>query len=169
MDKQTVLRLRASAPVPITRDIASWDMCDMVDAEVKYQMSEEYLADHPDDRGLSEDKVRESVYNSDISGMWWDDVCDNLTSDLKKISPTLCFRVEVTGFGWQKRSGYKYVKVNNARELLSKILPDTDCTWHMFKVKHGKKLALANAHHDAPMLGQEWYVIKPCAESACNV
>jgi hypothetical protein len=72
-----------------------------------------------------------------------------------------CWRAEVQNFGWRKSWGEKYIRAKNGKDLLSAILPKTDCS---FKVhNYGKGIAIQNHHHDSPT-GDEWYYIMPTSE-----
>jgi hypothetical protein len=177
MDKQELLRAKASAPVAITTLLTQWDTCDLIEGQVKYLIEEDddtktRLAEgiqklgEPDAaRKILEDKLFYEVgQDQDFFTIEYDDLCDYLTETLKRLSPDGYFKVEMKNFGWQARSGYKYLQATTGKELLEKILPKTDCTFKIFKVKHGKMLAIQNFHHDSPV-GAEWYVVKPCASS----
>ena len=88
----------------------------------------------------------------------WDDI-NYLVPDTK--FKTGFFYVEVKNFGWRSIDGFKYCKANSMTELLSSILPDTECT---FNVHHwGRGLAIQNYHHDSNT-GNEWYYAKQISE-----
>lgn len=193
MNKEELIRAKALAPVPITTPLCGWDETDITDAQVQYLVEEDNedyinrlskaLAEIEGERTEQEilkvknkllDEIRSEVsQDQDIFEQAFDDLCENLTETLMALSrrtalgddfTPMYFKLEVKNFGWQSRSGYKYVKVMNGKDLIRSILPDTPCTYRFFKVKHGKKLAMQNFHHDSPM-GNEWYVITPCAYS----
>jgi hypothetical protein len=85
----------------------------------------------------------------------WDFMIDNFNELLKDNE---YFKATVTNFGWRNLDGITYFKAENSLELLRKILPDTDCTFYIFKYRNGFKIR--NYHHDSPM-GNEIYTILP--------
>jgi hypothetical protein len=72
------------------------------------------------------------------------------------------FKATVKNFGWQSLSGLTYVKANSFTQLLSSVLPNTECSFKIFK--DGKKIVIDNSHHDKPC-GGEIYTLVPCAKS----
>jgi hypothetical protein len=117
---------------------------------------------------LIEEIRSEVLEDQDIFEMAFNDLNEELTQALRALTKTqngetMYFRVNVNDFGWRKQTGYKYMKVQDGKELLRETLPDTQCIYRFFKVRHGKKLAMQNFHHDSPM--GEWYVITPIAYS----
>ena len=92
----------------------------------------------------------------------WDEVTYLLQALINKKNPVGYWHVKVENFGWRKMSGNAYFHATDSQNLISSILPDTACN---FKIhNYGKGLALQNFHHDSPC-GDEWYYIKPIAES----
>jgi hypothetical protein len=190
MNKQEILRAKASSPVTITTLLTQWDTCDLALGQVKYLLEEdddakarlaslvaEAIKDLPEQvvNGRAEvakqvrAKFEDTLFNEvcedqDLYTREYDDLCDYLTETLKKLSPDGYFKAEMKSFGWQARSGYKYLQASTGKELLQKILPKTECTFRIFRVKGGRALAIQNFHHDSPT-GNEFYVIKPCASS----
>ena len=99
----------------------------------------------------------------DMEWAWQEFIEDMDEYILKEIvKPTGFWRATVVNFGWANRDGYAIFKADNATDLLSRILPKTDCTFHVFR--YGKGLAIRNWHHDSPT-GNEWYYITPIAKS----
>ena len=86
----------------------------------------------------------------------WDDI--NYCFDLKH----KFFKAEVENFGWRRTSGMKYLKADCFTDVLSSILPDTECRFKVFK--EGRKVFVQNYHHDS-CTGAETYTLTPCAES----
>jgi len=72
------------------------------------------------------------------------------------------WKVEVKNFGWRKTSGVAYFKVNDFSQLIYSILPNTECTFNVFR--DGGNIKVQNFHHDSNT-GKEWYTCRPCAES----
>ena len=197
MNKQEILRAKASSPVTITTLLTQWDTCDITQGQVKYLLEEDddtkaRLAeaikvaenevkagpffDPLDGSGAlqqaqiaAKESFEGTLFNEvcndqDLYTREYDDLCDYLTETLKKLSPDGYFRAEVNNFGWQSKSGYKYLQATTGKELLQKILPETECTFRIFRVKGGRALAIQNFHHDSPV-GNEWYTVKACASS----
>jgi hypothetical protein len=156
---------RTSAPVPITSLLEYWDSSDIFDGELRYRTEEDEETMVKLKSGeLTKDQVEKDIWeDQDLWDMRYEDMCMNITPYLNKISPNGYFKATVHNFGWLNRDGHKYFKAINGRELLREILPNTDCTYYIYKVAHGKKLAITNAHHDQPVLNKEWYIITPCS------
>lgn len=110
-----------------------------------------------------EKKVREFAYNdTDVYSIWWDDMIEGLTDQMKTKNPDGYWRADVQNFGWRSQSGHKYFKANNGQELLDEILPKTNCTFYIYDFgKDG--LAINNYHHDSPT-GKEWYYLVPVSD-----
>ena len=94
----------------------------------------------------------------------WEWEC--LTNDLTEVMTTCSedghWHVDVNNFGWRNQSGHKDISVATGQQLLAAILPNTDCTFKIYR--YGEDgLALQNWHHDSPM-GNEWYYITPTTE-----
>jgi len=189
MNKKELLGIKARTSIPITTYLCGWDDSDIIDAQVKYLTEEDnddYLerlskamAKIEGERTEQEilrvknklkDEIRDEVSRDQfIFDQAFDDLNEDLTQTLRDLTKTqdgetMYFKVNVSGFGWQKLTGYKYMKVQDGKELLRETLPDTQCIYLIFKVKHGKKLAMQNFHHDSST-GSEWYVITPIAYS----
>ncbi len=88
----------------------------------------------------------------------WEDLTSDLTHYMKKVNPKTGWKAVVTCFGWRGVDGYKYFHADNGSQLLSNILPNTDCHFKVFK--SGRKIQIQNFHHDSPV-GKEWYTITP--------
>ena len=184
MTKEELLRAKALAPVPITKYLDGYDTCDLVDGEVKYRLEEDdevktRLAEAgPEGRAAVEEKVREEV-NADpvVFEQAFDDLCEDLTEEIRRLTHSqtapghidvpMYFRLEMNNFGWRELNGHKYVRVTSGRELIAAILPNCECTYRFFKVKHGGKLVMQNSHHDSPV-GREFYIILPISERTYN-
>jgi len=89
----------------------------------------------------------------------WEDLTDSLSELMKKINPGGYWFAKVSNFGWRSIGGHAFIRADNGRELLSKILPNTECNFKIHRM--GKKgIAINNAHHDSPCYA-EWYSIIP--------
>lgn len=126
----------------------------------EYEIIKAYAEDH--------EVEFEKVKSDDID--WeseWDFLTENLSEVMEKLTTHFTSKdkwyAEVSNFGWRSQDGHKYFKASNGLELLRAILPDTQCTFRIFKEKGGRALKLQNFHHDSPM-GKEWYTIRPCTQ-----
>ena len=90
----------------------------------------------------------------------WENLLYCLTEKLNEINPEGYWHGEVENFGWRKASGHKDFKADTARTFLAAILPQTDCTFHVYidESHPFKEIKIQNFHHDSPM-GNEWYTI----------
>ena len=92
----------------------------------------------------------------------WDFMTEGLSEIMEKLTSRFAYKdrwvAEVSNFGWRGLDGHKYFKAENGSEFLRQVLPDTQCTFRIFKSRG--ELRLQNFHHDSPM-GKEWYSIRP--------
>ena len=86
---------------------------------------------------------------------------EELDELIKEINPEGYCYCKVSNFGWRNLSGYSYLEFDTAREMLSKVLPNTDCSFNIYK--DGNVLKIQNYHHDSPT-GNEWYELKPISQ-----
>ena len=88
----------------------------------------------------------------------WEDLCEELTHHMRTRNPSLSWTARVEGFGWRSIDGTMDVfRAESGRDLLLKILPNTVCSFKIYK--HGRYgFKINNAHHDKPC-GGEWYYI----------
>lgn len=128
-----------------------WDTCDIAEERKQYLMEEE---------DMTEKEAEENAYNDpDLYSFEWDCLIDNLTELMEKLShDPMYWYATVEGFGWRNQSGYKVIKASDGRTLLRELLPDTDCTFRIYKRRN--MLIVRNWHHDSPM-GNEYYTIRP--------
>jgi hypothetical protein len=165
--KELVASAKASAPVPVTTYLTGWDASDIFEGEKKYRMEEdEDIKAELKSGELTEDQLEKSIWeDQDLFDSRYEDLCMNLTDYLNKISPNGYFKAIMKNFGWMNSNGHKvfHVTLGNGREFLSQILPNCDNTFKIFKVHHGRKLAITCAHHDSPVMYKEWYIITPCS------
>lgn len=90
----------------------------------------------------------------------WNDLCYTITKYMNKVNPDSYWIARVENFGWANRNG-SMAKFHASRAdiLLSKILPDCECSFKVYKYgKYG--LAINNAHHDKPCGGEWYYILK---------
>ncbi|MCF6252738.1 MAG: hypothetical protein L3J75_15945 [Methylococcaceae bacterium] len=90
----------------------------------------------------------------------WENLLVDLTDKLNEINPDGYWHVEVENYGWRNISGQQDIEAVDARTFLSKILPATDCTFHVYidESHPFKEIKIQNFHHDSPV-GNEWYTI----------
>lgn len=93
----------------------------------------------------------------------WDDLIMELTGIMKTINPDNYWTAKVKNYGWIKKDGEKEIFfADTGKKLLQEILPDTECSFKIYKYKNG--LAINNAHHDSPCW-TEWYYVIPTLKS----
>jgi len=135
------------------RPLASWDECEIAVAEIRYRLEE--------DPSLDEETVRNQVYeDSDVFELEWESVTEHLTEILNEKNPSGYWYASVVGFGWRKLNGRAFIKAKDGVEFLRKLLPNTDCTWYLYR--DGRGFKLNNFHHDAPT--GEWYFFHPATK-----
>ena len=87
----------------------------------------------------------------------WEDLCEDLTELMSTYKPTGLWNGTVSGFGWRGVDGEGTIKATNGRELLLGVLPNTECSFKVYKERGG--IMIDNAHHDKPC-GGEIYRLK---------
>lgn len=102
--------------------------------------------------------------STDSEEFEWEDMLIVLNDIIIRKNPNGNWKVNVEDFGWNKRSGQMHCFTKSASALLSKILPDTDCSFEIYN--YGKGFAIKNRHHDSPC-GDETYYVMPCGERTC--
>ena len=92
----------------------------------------------------------------------WEDLTLALTEIMEERNPSGLWKAEMKNFGWKGVNGEKTFTTNDGKEMLNKILPNTDCSFKIYK--YGRNgIAINNAHHDSPMWA-EWYYITKAKE-----
>lgn len=132
--------------------LLTWDTCQIA----KWHAEE--LKETGDER--SEEEIRNQVCcDTDLFTMEWERLLERLDEIVKERNPRNVWYAEVYNFGWRELGGWGTISAETAKELLGKILPQTDCTFKIYAYgDHG--LAINNAHHDSPMW-KEWYYLEP--------
>jgi len=93
----------------------------------------------------------------------WEDLCEDLTNLMDEVNPSQQWYGEMKDFGWQHDSGYQTFSARNGRQLLQVILPNTACSFRIYR--HGKHgIKINNCHHDSPMWGVEWYYLSRASD-----
>lgn len=117
-------------------------------------------------RMLNDGEVSESTWE-----IAWDAVWDNVRCDVAELMGRVqdkaghrsgYWLADVQNFGWRHVSGESDAFfAEKAEDLLRRVLPNTDNDFYVFD--HGDRIAIDNAHHDAPT-GGEIYSIAPVSE-----
>lgn len=94
----------------------------------------------------------------DEMGYQWECLTEFLTETLEEKSEDGYWYVEVNGSGWRNLDGYAKLEINDGTDLIHKVLPDCDKTFHIYA--RGKSgLSILCSHHDSPT--GEWYYLTP--------
>lgn len=135
----------------VGRKLISWDTTELVEsylAELKNEVPPEVFAGREVD--IWEDA---SFFESE-----WEYATEYLTDLMEQKKQSGYWRVKVNNFGWRNLQGEKVFTASTGSDLLSEILPKTDCTFKVFNFRNG--FAIQNWHHDSPT-GNEWYYVTP--------
>ena len=140
----------------------TWDTSEIYAREVEHLQSEDYASDHDLEKPLTEAEAESQVQGDPWAyDNEWDYVIECLGELMKEMNPDEHgWHVNVEGFGWRNLDGWTEFETMDAGEFLRKILPDTECTFQIFKredKEDGKTLYIRNWHHDSPM-GESYYV-----------
>lgn len=109
--------------------------------------------------GKLDEALREKAYNDQDGYDWaWESMTEDLSNLMETVNPgkPKLWRVNMRGFGWMKEDADGTVQADTGVELLRKILPNTDCSFRIYK--EGRGIKINNAHHDAPMGGEMYYI-----------
>lgn len=146
------------------KPLLTWDECANSEGHIEYymDMKPEELPDHL--KGKSEKEIRDFVYADSDQNQWdWDDAMCYLTDLMNERNPGGYWTVKVENFGWMSRSGSKEFVATTGKELIKNILPNCDCTFHIYD-NDGIGFKINNFHHDSPV-GKEWYYVMPQPEN----
>lgn len=129
----------------------SWDQYEVTKGQAEFLQEQ--------DPELSEDDAwKQACDDDDAIATAWEDLLDEFTSWIKATGQEH-WHAEVKNFGWRSIDGHKDFTATDATTMLRQVLPDTDCTFRIYK--WGKDgFAINNAHHDSPAWA-EWYYIRP--------
>lgn len=91
----------------------------------------------------------------------WECFCDTLTEMMQKINPKGQWHCTVQNFGWRSLNGFKNLVATRGDQMLSGILPRTECRFRIFVEGKGfgRYFKIQNFHHDSPT-GNEWYEVR---------
>ena len=95
-----------------------------------------------------------NIFEADDIDFEWDYLLQELNDLIEIVNPDGYWYCKVESFGWRKQSGHAYLEFDTAKEMLSKVLPKTDCSFNIFREENNIKIQ--NYHHDSPT-GSEWY------------
>ena len=144
--------------------IIVWDTCAITQGQA------EFLVEQAMENGetlTKEQAFNDACEDGDVISMAWDDETSYLTTIMEDINKEGAWYVEVNNFGWRHLNGFKYFRADDGQDLLHKLLPQTDCTFSIYRRKDEatgqEHLVINNAHHDAPC-GGEMYYIYPAVE-----
>jgi hypothetical protein len=136
----------------VGKQLLEWDTC----AIAKHHA--EYLRETRPE--LSEDEAFEAACQDyDIQQVEWEDLLERLGEVMEERNPRNVWYIEGRRMGWRAQDGWQVAAVESAKELLQKVLPNTDCTFKIYEYG-GHGLAINNAHHDSPVW-KEWYYLVP--------
>lgn len=142
------------------KTLAKWDEGELVINEAKYR------SENKEDFGIEENTSFDDIENdifqdSDFFSFEWDNLTEHVTELMKekqKGYDSFCWKATVNNFGWRNLKGEKYFKAENGQELIREVLPNCQCTFHIFNWRNG--FCIRNWHHDSP-IGNEYYYIVP--------
>lgn len=136
------------------RPVIVWDTCEIHDNQAAYLREE--------DPELSEDEARDMAYaDEDLLEHEFEYRVDYLTEILREMNPDQKpLLVSIDDFGWRNSSGRGIIDgdaIHDGGKFLGKVLPNTDCTYHIFVDREKSQMRIVNWHHDSPM-GETYYI-----------
>lgn len=132
--------------------LVGWNELDIIQAQADYLKE---TGDYPD---RSDNEIYQmAAKDADHFAFEWEYLCDYLTELMGK-NKHGGWKAIVSHFGWRELNGSKAFQATTGKELLQAILPQTDCTFRVYR--YGRGFAINNAHHDSPYW-REWYYIMP--------
>ena len=155
-----------------SKPVIVWDTCQLAQDHAKY-LAEFWDEDHEGEECPDEDRLFQMACGDQfLYDDAWEYMVEHLTEAMVEVAGSeddMVWLIQGTNLGWMNRSGTKASFAETGAKLLGDILPKTDCTFRIFKVKHGggEQLRIQNWHHDSPV-GREWYYITPSADVYCR-
>ena len=139
--------------------LVKYDQADACEQEIQHQMENWKYFDQYEEKP-SYEQVQDKMHQSDYSFLefYWEDIKEYLTELMQGKKSTGYWKASVNNFGWRNQNGQKFFKADTGEELLREVLPNCDCTFHVFNWRNG--FCIRNWHHDSPM-GNEYYYIVP--------
>jgi hypothetical protein len=145
----------------VAKKLLAWDTLAIIEGEVESRReSGEYP--HLSDAEL----FRKVCEDHDLFRFHWRDLCGALTEMMEQRNPNGWWYAEMENFGWRKLDGHKAFRAGTGEKLLRQILPDTECTFHVYDYAGGRGFAINNFHHDSPV-GKEWYYVELLDHAEC--
>lgn len=134
--------------------LCSKDLSDL-DSIIKDNQSKDQITELVDENTWTPTKLKEDlkeeisnwVYSSDSLGDY--DIHEELNQLLNEYDGKF-WHIEGSNMGWRKRSGEKFAKIEDGQDFISKILPNTECSFFITK-NEDNTLTMVNYHHDSPM------------------
>lgn len=126
-----------------------WDSYKLAErwAKANLEDQKENPDSYDEDDPTTEDGWMDVYYESPhLSQSDWDHICSELTDWMDGEDAWHC---EADGIGWRKLSGSKDFQATSGEDLLRAVLPDTECTFSIYKEEDAKMLRIVNSHHDA--------------------
>ena len=164
MSRQTLMA-KALSPYIVGKNLCGWSQLEIIENQVKYLIKEdpETLKSCGVDKENEDAVWKLAACDGDLFRWEWAYLREHLTEILQGKEESWSYpgewHVEYCNFGWQGLTGYNIFSFENGKDMLQKVLPDTDCTFQVYE--YGKDgLALNNFHHDSPY-GREWYYLTP--------
>ena len=129
------------------------------------------LESYAEGNDLDVEQAKKELEND--SWVWeeeYRDMTDHLTEIMNKVQLNVLgealggygkWIAEASNMGWRHTSGTAHVEADTGKELLSKILPQTDNAFRIYD--DGDSIRIINYHHDAPT--GESYSISPIMQS----
>lgn len=146
--------MSAAEKVEEPTPVIVWDTC-----EIHTNHAECLREENPE---LSEDEALDRAYkDEDLLEHEFEYITDYLTEILKEMNPDQKpLLVSIDDFGWQNSSGRGIIDgdaVHDGVKFLGKVLPNTECMYHIFVDQEKSQMRINNWHHDSPM-GETYYI-----------
>jgi len=117
----------------VAKKLLAWDTLAIIEGEVESRReSGEYP--HLSDAEL----FRKVCEDHDLFHFHWRDLCDALTEIMEQRNLDGWWYAEMKNFGWRKLDGHKTFRAGAGEKLLRQILPDTECTFHIYDYADGR-------------------------------
>jgi len=100
--------------------------------------------------------------DTDIDEFEWEMIAEDIATLFEEKNPEGYFFCKVENFGWRKMDGFLFAELHTGQDLVTKVLPNTACTFKIFLEKDNT-IKIQNFHHDSPT-GDEWYTLTPITQ-----
>ena len=105
----------------------------------------EYLAE---DNNCSIDELKVQDIENEMSYQW-ECLTEFLTEILEERSEDGYWYVEANGVGWRNLDGYAKLEIKDGTDLIRKVLPNCDKTFHIYE-QDKSGLSILCSHYDSP-------------------